>query len=206
MLDSNGSSGLAGAKRAVRSRVALAELAALVALFALVSGPAPAAERGWIRGDVKLNLRSGGGMEYRILGTVETGDPVQVLTRGENWTRIETPDGKVGWIPGGYVDAEPPPVARLASAEARVASLESELERLRSETNELRDSNTALKGNDDEQNRELAALKEENYQLRGISRYQEWLTGGGLLGGGMLAGAWLQRRSANRRPGSRIRL
>lgn len=203
MLDSNRSSGLAGAKRAVRS---LAALRALAVLVALAAGPALAAEQGWIRGDVKLNLRSGGGMEYRILGTVETGDPVKVLTRGENWTRIETQDGKVGWIPGGYVDAEPPPVARLASAEARVASLESELERLRSETNELRDSNTALKGNDDEQNRELAALKEENYQLRGISRYQEWLTGGGLLGGGMLAGAWLQRRSANRRPGSRIRL
>lgn len=187
-------------------RALLASLLSLPALLALTAPPALAAEQGWIKGDITLNLRTGGGTEYRIIGTVATGDPVKVLLRGEDWTRIETQDGKIGWIPGGYVEAEPPPVARLSAAESRVASLESELERLRAETNALRDSNTALEGNDDEQNRELAALKEENYQLRGVSRYQEWLTGGGLLGGGMLAGAWLQRRSANRRPGSRIRL
>lgn len=181
-------------------------LAVVVGVAGLAPSPARAAEQGWIKSDLKLNLRTGGGNEYRIIGTVSSGDPVKVLLRGEEWTRIETQDGKIGWIPGGYVEPEPPPVARLAAAEARVASLESELEKLRSETSALRDSNTALQGNDDEQNRELAALKEENYQLRGISRYQEWLTGGGLLGGGMLAGAWLQRRSANRRPGSRIRL
>jgi len=182
--------------------------------FALVLGPlmaclvagGAAAEQGWVKGDLRLNLRTGAGNEYRIIGTLATGDQVTILTKGEEWTRIQTQDGKAGWIPGGYLDAVPPPATRLASAEAEVASLKSELDRVKSEASTLRESNAALSANDAGQVEELDGLKLENMELRAVSRYQEWLTGALLLGGGMLAGAILQRRSANRRPSSRIRL
>lgn len=183
---------------------------AVWAAFALAAGfaarIATAAEQGWVKGDLRLNLRTGGGNEYRIIGTVGTGDQVSILTRGTDWIRVETADKKVGWIPAGYLDATPPPVARLASAEAKVASLEAELSKLKGETSALRETNTALSANDQGQEKQLETLKLENLELRAVSRYQEWLTGAGLLGGGMLAGAWLHNRSANRRPSSRIRL
>jgi SH3 domain protein len=178
---------------------------AWIALVTLGAGVA-AAEQAWVKGDLRLNLRSGGGNEYRILGTVETGDSVKILMHGTDWTKIATQDGKEGWVPAGYLDAVPPPVARLASAEAETASLKSDLEKLRAEATQLRESNAALSANDEGQKKELDTLKLQNLELRAVSRYQEWLTGGGLLGGGMLLGAWLHSRSANRRPSTRIRL
>jgi SH3 domain protein len=182
---------------------------ALVLIFGLASlaaEAAGAAEQGWVRGDLRLNLRSGGGNDYRILGTIATGDQVKVLDEGTDWTRVETADGKVGWIPAGYVEMTPPAVARLATLEAEANNLRSELEKFRGEATALRESNAALSSNDDGQKQELETLTLENLELRAVSRYQEWLTGAALLGGGMLAGAWLHSRSGNRRSSSRIRL
>lgn len=172
----------------------------------LVGAVGAAAEQGWVKGDLRLNLRTGGGNEYRIIGTVATGDRLTILTKGEEWIRVQTEDGKAGWIPAGYLEAVPPPAARLVTAEAEIATLKAELAKLGGEASSLRESNEALSSNDAGQVKELEALKQENFELRAVSRYQEWLTGSGLLGGGMLAGAMLQRRLANRRPGARIRL
>lgn len=167
---------------------------------------ASAAEQGWVKGDLRLNLRTGASNEYRIIGTIATGDQVTILTKGTDWLRVQTQDDKVGWIPDGYLDTSPPAATRLASAETELASLKRDLEKFRSETTTLRESNAALSSNDDGQEQELDALKLENLELRAVSRYQEWLTGALLLGGGMIAGAWLHSRNANRRPSSRIRL
>jgi uncharacterized protein YgiM (DUF1202 family) len=181
-------------------------VAGLLALPTLALPSFARAEDGWVRGDLRLNIRSGAGLEYRILGAVATGDQVKVLNKGTDWTRIETQDAKVGWIPAGYLETTPPPSARLAAVETEATSLRSELDKLRSETKTLREENTRLSTNDAGQEKELETLKLENLELRAVSRYQEWLTGGVLLGGGMLAGAWLHSRNANRRPSSRIRL
>lgn len=178
-----------------------------IAALLVFAAAAPAvAEQGWVKGDLRLNLRTGGGNEYRILGTIQTGDQVTILNKGEDWIRVQTKDGQAGWIPDGYLEASPPAAARLATAESELAARTRELEKLQAETKTLRESNTALASNDGDQEKELDTLKLENLELRAVSRYQEWLTGGLLLGGGMIAGAWLHSRNANRRPSSRIRL
>lgn len=189
-----------------RPSFSAAAIAALALTLIGAIASVAAAEQGWVHGQLRLNLRTGAGNEYRIIGTVATGDAVQVLHKAEDWTRIQTADGKVGWIPGGYVEPTPPPITRLATAEAKAVSLEAELEKLRGETTSLRETNTALSENDAGQEQKLETLELENLRLRAVSRYQEWLTGAALLVGGMLAGAWLHNRSANRRPSTRIRL
>ncbi len=192
--------------RALSGVLASSFVAVFVLGLALGASSAGAAEQGWVKGDLRLNLRSGGGNEYRILGTLATGDQVKVLDRGTEWTRVEAADGKVGWIPAGYVDLTPPAVARLASVEAEASTLRTELEKFKGETTALRESNTALASNDDGQRKEIDTLRLENLEMRAVSRYQEWLTGAAILAGGMIAGALLQRRSTSRRPSSRIRL
>ncbi len=186
------------------ARVVLSVVFAFTVVAA--ASAASAVEQGWVKGDLRLNLRTGGGNEYRILGTIATGDQVTILTKGTDWIRVQTADGQSGWIPDGYLDASPPAATRLANAETELAARTRELEKVREETKTLRESNTALSTNDGEQEKELDTLKLENLELRAASRYQEWLTGAVLLGGGMIAGAWLHSRNANRRPSSRIRL
>jgi len=185
--------------------LALALASILVLASATVWAPTASANVGWVRGEIRLNLRSGAGTQYKILGVVETGDQLKVLTSRENWTRVETADGDVGWIPAGYLETEPPPTLRLQQIETEAASLRTQLEELRSETSSLRESNATLSANDSGQREEIESLKLENFELRAGSRYQEWITGALILGIGMAVGAFLHR-NATRRPGSRIRL
>jgi SH3 domain protein len=165
-----------------------------------------AAETGWVKGEIRLNLRSGRGTQFKILGSVRTGDLVTVLGTQESWTHVETTDGKIGWIPVGYLESEPPPKLQLQQAETEAASLRTQLEELHSETAGLRESNASLSANDSGQREEIEALKLEYFELRAGSRYQEWVTGALILALGMIVGAVLNRRNSNRRGSTRLRL
>lgn len=191
--------------RPSRTLPATLTVVALIALATTAIVPTAMADTGWVRGNIRLNLRAGAGTQFKILGAVETGDQMEVLARGESWTRVRTSDGKTGWIPAGYLETEPPPTLRLEMLESETASLRSQLEEIRSEAAQLRESNATLASTDSGQRAEIESLKIENYELRAGSRYQEWITGALILAGGMILGAFLHRNST-RRPSSRIRL
>ena len=177
----------------------------LLVLFLAVTVSA-SANTGWVKGEVRLNLRAGAGTQFKILGSIQTGDSVTVLGTHESWTRVETKDRKIGWIPAGYLETEPPPKLRLQQAETEAASLRTQLEELRAQAAELQESNATLTANDSSQREEIDALKVENFELRAGTRYQEWITGALILGLGMLVGAVLHRRNSSRRSSSRLRL
>jgi SH3 domain protein len=176
-----------------------------LALATIFIGSA-AADTGWVRGNIRLNLRAGAGTQFKILGAIETGDEMEVLTRGESWTRVRaSKDAKTGWIPAGYLETEPPPTLRLAQLETETATLRGQLEEIGSEAAQLRESNATLGSTDSGQREQIESLKIENYELRAGSRYQEWITGALILASGMILGALLHRNST-RRPSSRLRL
>lgn len=180
-------------------------MALIFVLPAALANTATAADIGWVRSYIRLNLRAGAGTQFKILGGVETGDELKVLNRGESWTRVEAPDGRVGWIPAGYLETKPPPTLRLQQLETETGTLRTELEKIRMQASQLRESNASLASTDMGQRSELESLKIDNYELRAGSRHQEWATGALILTLGMLVGAFLHRNST-RRPSSRIRL
>lgn len=184
----------------------LAALLFLASLLGAGLAASPArAEPAWVRGGIRLNLRTEAGTQYRIIGGVETGDAVEILGRTEDWTKVRNAEGKVGWIPEGYLQSEPPPAVRLSQLEDEVTSLRAQLETSNATAAELESTNETLASRDAGQRAEVDRLKVENTELRASKRWPEWITGASVLATGMLLGAILHR-NATRRPGSRIRL
>jgi len=179
-------------------------VAALGLSALLVTLPA-AAEPAWVRGEVRLNLRSGPGNQYRILEVLKTGDSLQVLERSEKWTMVRTAVNEEGWIPGGYLDTQPPPTIRLEELEVEVANLRDVLERTETEASGLRQRSEESSANDGAQKAEIERLTKENYRLRAGERWAEWITGALVLSTGMALGALLSRISS-RRTRQRLRL
>jgi SH3 domain protein len=178
---------------------------AALGLLALLLAVPVLAEPAWVSGEVRLNLRSGPGNQYRILGVLKTGDSLQVLERSEKWTKIRTAAGEEGWIPGGYLNPQPPPTIRLEELEDEVAKLRSIVDSSEAEASDLRQRSEELSANDADQRAEIERLTKENYRLHAGERWAEWITGALVLSTGMALGALLSRISS-RRGRQRLRL
>ena len=170
---------------------------------ALLAAPLAHAETGWVGDHVRLNLRTGPGNQYRILGGVETGDSVEILTRGDGWTEVRA-EGKTGWVPDGFLQNEPPAVVKLTRSETETAELRSRSGALDAEATKLRSENAELAARESEQRTELERLTRDNLELRAGARWPEWIAGACILAVGMALGALL--RGSARRQTPRIRL
>jgi SH3 domain protein len=177
-------------------------VAALALLALAVSGRA---EPSWVKGEVRLSLRTGPGAEFRSLGTIVTGDSVQVLEHGDGWTRVRATEIGEGWIPAGFLQEEPPAAVRLERIETETAELRTQLESLSTRATELEAQNTRLGEQDTAQKQQIEQLSRENFELRAGARWPEWITGAGILFAGMLMGAIVHAVSG-RRQRPRIRL
>lgn len=62
-----------------------------------------------------LRIRSGPGTEYKILGSLKAKDTVTLLLRQNNWARIRTTSGEIGWVAEQYIrsGASPSPISSI---------------------------------------------------------------------------------------------
>jgi uncharacterized protein YgiM (DUF1202 family) len=184
------------------SRFTLRTGAALV----LVCLPATSfAERAWVKEELRLNVRAGPGLKYRIIGPLVTGDGVEILSRNEDWTQVRPDEMEPGWIPSGYLQASPPASITLVRVEAENAELKERLAELSESEADLRSSNDEISSRDAAQQAEITRLTRENIELRAGARWPEWITGGSIVLVGMLLGAIVARSSGRRRQ-QRIKL
>ena len=181
-----------------------ARLAGLCLSLLLVAAPA-LAETAWVKDELRLNVRTGPGVQYRIVGALQTGDSVQVLSRGEGWTEIRSANRESGWIPVGYLQPTPPARIALAEREVVSAALEKRLAALTESESQLRTTHEEVSSRDAEQRAEIARLTRENLELRAGARWPEWITGAGIVLVGMILGAIVARGSGRRRQ-QRIKL
>ena len=187
----------------LRSRRAHGLLRAAALAAGMILAPLARAETGWVDDQVRLNLRTGPGNQYRILASIETGDSVEILSRGDGWIEVNA-EGKSGWVPEGYLQSDPPAVVKLARIESEAVELRTRTKQLAEDTEKLRGENQLLATRESEQRAELERLTRDNLELRAGARWPEWIAGACILGVGMALGALL--RGSARRQTPRIRL
>ena len=96
------------------------------------------AERAWVKDEVRLNVRTGPGLQYRIVGAATTGDSLDVLSKTREWTQVRGKDME-GWIPVGYLQSDPPARVILEKFKSESEQLTSSHGALTTEVEQLRD-------------------------------------------------------------------
>ncbi|MCH8084468.1 MAG: TIGR04211 family SH3 domain-containing protein [Myxococcales bacterium] len=178
---------------------------AVIALTTL-SATTSQAQQAWVMDrDVNLTLRTGAGTQYRIIGSLTTGDVATILSRGDGWTKVRTEQGKEGWVSAGFLQASPPARVELERLEHDTEELRRQVAKLSETATDLRASKDELESDDEAQRLEMDRLTRENYELRAGARWPEWITGAGIVLVGMALGALLGRSSGRRRQ-TRVRL
>jgi len=163
-----------------------------------------AAEQAWVGDELRVNVRSGASNRYRVIGAIGTGDTVTILSRLEGWTQVRTDKIEEGWIPAGFLQAEPPARVTLVARDRKIAELERRVEESTASESRIRLEHDDVASRDGEQQAEISRLTRENLELRVGARWPEWLTGAGIVLVGMILGSIVARGSNRRQP--RIKL
>jgi SH3 domain protein len=144
----------------------------LITLFLVLLFSAGAiAQTQYVSDDLKINMRTGQGDQYRITKILPSGTRLTILEQGEEgeWARVRTPAGDEGWVRLQYLQSEPVARDRLAQAQARIAELTSQSRNLGGETSTLRQENQQLTSELQAARADVQRLSTELDELKRIS-------------------------------------
>ncbi|MBM7060315.1 SH3 domain-containing protein [Pseudomonas sp. UL073] len=181
-------------------------LGGLLASAALAQAEEPASNARWVSDSLNTYVRSGPTDGYRIVGTLSSGQKVELLRTQEDYSQVRAENGNAVWIPSRDLQAVPGQTERLPQLEQKVAELSAELDGINDswktrvqgmqETldarktliDELQAARGALDSELSQARAELrevqAQLGDENKQV--LMRYMVY--GGSIAGAGLFAG------------------
>ncbi len=188
----------------------------LLALFPLLAS----AETAYVTDNLRLGLHNAEDTSDRAFRILESGQPMEILIRTNNYANVRLPDGTEGWVKTAYIVDDKPAklivaetmqerdalAAELEETKAAFAEPAATIENLQAETNDL---NARLES----AQTEIASLQDANASIDDLkARYKGALpitwVGGALvvmLVLGFLGGLWYtDHRSRKRHGGIRI--
>lgn len=60
-------------------------------------------KRGKVTSSVSLNVRSGAGTSYSIIGKLNSGDVVELKAKSNGWYKVKLAKGTIGWVSASYI-------------------------------------------------------------------------------------------------------
>ncbi|GGB95272.1 hypothetical protein GCM10011352_21690 [Marinobacterium zhoushanense] len=165
------------------------------------------AEPAHIADDAYVFMNSGPSDQYRINGRVNSGEPVVILDRKNNYIQIRTESGRVGWVPDSLIEPGPSDLVRmpklesdLAEARKRIEAQKKEIEILQSSAQSRRQESEESQARVSELEKEITSLKSQIANMD-QSNLIRWLTHGGLVAlGGVLLGLLVPYLPKRRKP------
>ena len=88
------------------------------------------AETGYVADELIITLRQGQGNQYKILRTLKTGTPMEILEKGDKYFRVRTQRGDEGYVLRQYVSMKTPKPMVIASLKKEIETLNKKIENL----------------------------------------------------------------------------
>jgi SH3 domain protein len=121
------------------------------------------AETKFISGVIVVNIRESIEKQSQVIGTVKTGDEVEVLEEKENSSRVRTKGSIEGWLPSHYLHADIPAVETILKLKEELSTLKKKHDQL-NQTKTPPDS-VLQEEQRKKLNQSLDSLKTENKRL-----------------------------------------
>ena len=93
---------------------------------------------------LKLTLRTGPSTENKILAVIQSGQRLDVVEFGEEWSQVQLPNGKEGWVLSRYLTNSETNNVRLDRLQAKHKNLMTQAAALLEENNRLQTENKKL--------------------------------------------------------------
>ena len=93
---------------------------------------------------LKLTLRTGPSTENKILAVIQSGQQLEVVEFGEEWSQVQLPNGKEGWVLSRYLTDTATNNVRLDRLQAKHKNLMTQAAALLEENKRLQTENKKL--------------------------------------------------------------
>ena len=147
----------------------LAMRIATIGICLLVFATFGSAESIYVTDVLKLTLRSGPSTEHKILSVIESGQQLEILDRGPEWTLVRLPNDKEGYVLTRYLSTTPTAGIRLQQLQEKHKSLMQQTAPLLEENARFKSENTQLNSSLGSNQKTLEQVRAEYQKLKADS-------------------------------------
>ena len=148
----------------------MTKVAIIVLLGLLLAVATGSAETRYVTQDLTITLRTGPGTDRKIIAFPGAGDPLEVLTPGEEYSEVMTRSGKQGFVLTRYLTDKEPPERVLARLQHQCQQISEKYEALKQKSSELSGDNQGLSGELARTQKALEQLTTEHETLKTESK------------------------------------
>ena len=109
----------------------------LVLLFTSAFSNTAAAETRYVSDQLVITMRQGKTNQHKILRTLKTGTPLEILEEDESYLKVRTTDGLEGYVLNQYISTDSPKQGIIKRLEGENNELKREIGRFKKSNNEL---------------------------------------------------------------------
>lgn len=146
-------------------RIKTGVLAIAVMAFVVLSA---GADTKYVTEDLRITLRTGPGSDRKIIAMVPSGDAVELISPGEEWSEVRY-DDKQGWVLTRYLTDKVPPAIALARLQKQYDDLLAEHQQARQRLEQISEQNQDLSGTLNQTQSELGKLSKAHQTLKAES-------------------------------------
>jgi len=139
---------------------------AIILIIILCGAGLAQAETWYVTDTVEITLRSGPEIDRKIILMLKSGQSMEILEKGQDWSLVQLPSGREGWVLNRFIQDEVPKSLQLEALQKKyddlMAGAEAPLQKLK----EVNGENTRLHADLKRTKRDLGALQKSYKELR----------------------------------------
>ena len=120
------------------------------------------AETRYVGDQLIITLRQGKSTKHKILKTLKTGTPLEILEEDDSYFKVRTSDGVEGYVLRQYISSVPPKTQRIEELEMLNNSLQKKINSLKEAKSDL---DMQLKASHDKYNREFSIITSKSANI-----------------------------------------
>ena len=96
-----------------------------IGVWLVLFSAAVQAETIYVSDLAEIAIRSGQSVDHKIIAMTKSGQQVEVLETGDQWTKIRLSDGKEGWVVSRFLSSKLPCIIELEELKKKYETLKS---------------------------------------------------------------------------------
>ena len=141
----------------------------LSGIFVLAISGIVCAETMYVTDVLRLTLRTGQSTEHKIIAVIESGQKVEIIESGEEWSSVRLADGKEGWVLSRYLTPRETQNVKLKRLEDKHKNLMAQAAALLEDNTKLNSENKKLKTVSEQNEKALNKIQSDFERLKSES-------------------------------------